>query len=228
MGKEAIGDVIVVDLDKGEVRPVGNAFVKDFVGESGSVLKQASDSLAKASRMANMFFRGSSSSSGPSGSADGSGSGSGASSDEQRERGDVVGAVISELKSCLSGRPGSSSVAGLTSELLRSFPGGSKTSLEESQVVWALEAEKTVRDAVMAFFVYLFADLEDYVPSGGQDGFDNSLFMSKRYRVSLRVFIHCSNATLLISLPTPSTLLIANNNDNNLTTGLRWATLALC
>ena len=35
------------------------------------------------------------------------------------------------------------------------------------QVQWALEAERTLRDCLLQFFVYLFADLDDQVGWAG-------------------------------------------------------------
>jgi hypothetical protein len=61
---EAIEDVIIVDLDSGECTLHGGAKIKDFIGESGSSLKQATESLERvrsrasfvASSVANMFL----------------------------------------------------------------------------------------------------------------------------------------------------------------------------
>lgn len=61
LAKRSLDGIVIVDVDSGEVRIEGDATVKDFVGESGTALKQASESLdrvvAKASGVANLLFR---------------------------------------------------------------------------------------------------------------------------------------------------------------------------
>ena len=145
LSKEAIDDLITVDIDSGDVKVHGNPNFKDFVGDSGSTLKQASENFdafkAKASGIANMFL--------------GNGSDGGYEGPK-----DVVAAIIADLRSILAAKPGGGSIQSVATGLLKSLPGGAKTTTEESRVQWALDAEKSLRDGLMQLFVYLLADMD--------------------------------------------------------------------
>lgn len=144
LSKEAIDDLITVDVDAGDVKIHGNPNFKDFVGQSGSTLKQASENFdafkAKASGIANMFL--------------------GNNDIGYEGPKDVVTAIISDLRSILAAKPGGGSIQSVATGLLKSLPGGAKTTTEESRVQWALDAEKSLRDGLMQLFVYLLADME--------------------------------------------------------------------
>lgn len=59
--KEPLHDVIIIDIDKGEYRVMGGLPIRDFVGESGTALQQASEGLdrlqKRAAGMANILMR---------------------------------------------------------------------------------------------------------------------------------------------------------------------------
>jgi len=139
--------VLVVDLQAGDLQAFGAVDIVDFVGDSATALKQASDSLDRVKQAANSFL----------GTRDGN--------REERDRDrDLMAMIIADLRAAISNRPGSAaaslqSVAGL----LRG--GSGARSAEEGRVEWALQAEKAVRDALAVFFVYLFGDLADFVTS---------------------------------------------------------------
>mmetsp|Transcript_13274 Transcript_13274/g.12022 ORF Transcript_13274/g.12022 Transcript_13274/m.12022 type:complete len:853 (+) Transcript_13274:7-2565(+) len=148
--KEDIGDLLIVDADSGDCRIIGSMIITDFVGESASTLKQASESFdrvrAKASGMANMLL----------------GKSSSESSDNYTGPRDIAATVVNDLKAILNSKPGSTSIQSVASGLLRNLPGGGK-SLEELKVTWQVESEKTLRDSLIIFFVYIFASLNDFI-----------------------------------------------------------------
>eukprot|EP00595_Chromulina_sp_UTEXLB2642_P001967 CAMPEP_0196766324 /NCGR_PEP_ID=MMETSP1095-20130614/22859_1 /TAXON_ID=96789 ORGANISM="Chromulina nebulosa, Strain UTEXLB2642" /NCGR_SAMPLE_ID=MMETSP1095 /ASSEMBLY_ACC=CAM_ASM_000446 /LENGTH=235 /DNA_ID=CAMNT_0042127807 /DNA_START=458 /DNA_END=1162 /DNA_ORIENTATION=+ len=121
--KEDIGDLLIVDADSGDCRIIGSMIITDFVGESASTLKQASESFdrvrAKASGMANMLL----------------GKSSSESSDNYTGPRDIAATVVNDLKAILNSKPGSTSIQSVASGLLRNLPGGGK-SLEELKVTW--------------------------------------------------------------------------------------------
>ena len=155
LSKEAIDDLITVDIDAGDIKVHGNPNFKDFVGDSGSTLRQASENFdafkAKASGLASKFL-GNSSDGGYEGPKD------------------VVTAIISDLRSILAAKPGGGSIQAVASGLLKALPGGAKTTTEESRVQWALDAEKSLRDGLMQLFVYLLADMEFAPPIHSNGG----------------------------------------------------------
>lgn len=178
--REQLDDVILVDIDKGEYRVVGGVCIRDFVGESGNALKQATESLdrvrQRASDMASMFLRNT-----------GATSASGAVSDSDSGHRDIVALIMSDLRAALAAKPGGSSVSAVATGLFRGLPGGVKSTMEESKGVWTLETEKLLRDTLLQFFAVLFADIEDFLSPGQvqRDGtvkalFDRNGFMSRR------------------------------------------------
>ena len=148
LARVAYGDVVVVDVDKGEIYFRGNAVVRDFVGESGTALKQASESFDRVKQRAMGFFRSPAASSASSEGANGS-----------EPRPDVVAAVLSDLKAAMGAKPTANSVA----QLFRSLPGGSKATVDEQRLQWALETERTARESLLLLWVYLFADVDDFI-----------------------------------------------------------------
>ena len=177
--REQLDDVVLVDIDKGDYRVVGGMCIRDFVGESGTALKQATESLdrvrQRASDMASMFLRNTGASS------------NGVLLDADSGPRDIVAIIVNDLRAALTAKPGGSSVTAVASGLFRSLPGGVKSTVEESKGVWALETEKLLRDNLLQFFVYLFADLEEFlspVPSTTTKSvvaaFDKKGFMNKR------------------------------------------------
>ena len=120
LARERYGDVVVVDVDKGEVILRGQARVKDFVGESGTALKQASESFDRVKQRAMGLFRSPASSS--------------ASGAAEEVRPDAVAAVLSDLKAALGAKPSANSV----SALFRSLPGGAKATVEEVREIFCI------------------------------------------------------------------------------------------
>ena len=183
--REPLDDVILVDIDKGDYRVMGGVCIRDFVGESGTALKQASESLdrvrQRASDMASMFLR-----------STGASSGSGQTQDSDGSPRDMVAIIVSELRAALAAKPGGSSVTAVASGLFRGLPGVAKSTVEESKGQWALETEKLIRDTLMQFFVYLFADIEEFLfpPSANTEGsprayFDRNAYLNKRSSASI-------------------------------------------
>jgi hypothetical protein len=136
---EQLDGVMVVDLDQEEVVAHGDFPMKDLVGDAGTALKQASEGLDRVrAGVASVFL----------------GKNSTDTSDSYNQR-DIMPMLLLDLKSALSAKPGSSSIQSVASGFLRGFPGGSM-SLAESKAQWSLEAERTLRDALTCFFVFLF------------------------------------------------------------------------
>jgi hypothetical protein len=150
VSRELASGVMLVDLDNAEVGANGNIVMLDLVGDSGTALRQATESLDRLKMgVANMFY-------GKSTTAN----------DEAANQKDLMTMLVLDLKNALSAKPSSSGISGL----LRGLPGTSKT-YEESKAQWQLESEKVFRDTLTVFFVYLFADLDDFWigNSGGVD-----------------------------------------------------------
>ena len=171
--KESLNDVILVDIDRGEYRIMGGASITDFVGESGTALKQATESLdrvrQRASDMASMFLR------------------SSITAETDNGPRDLVTVIVNELRTAIANKPGGSSVASVASGLFRGLPGGIKSTVEESKATWVLETEKLLKDTQLQFFVYLFADIDEYLtesslstPTNFIADFDRANFMQKR------------------------------------------------
>lgn len=176
---DALGDVLVVDADSGKCELFGNVEILDFIGESGSTLKQATEGLDRMkARAMNLMMQGKtflqdsnstisnnsfniSFNSNISNSSNNLSSTS-ASSNYSGPR-DIVATVLSDLKVVLNNKPGAtSSIQSVASGLLRTLPGGGKP-IEELKVEWNVMSEKVLRDSLTIFFVYLFSSLDDFV-----------------------------------------------------------------
>jgi len=150
--KEAIEDVIIVDLNSGDIQVLGGAKIVDFIGTSGTTLKQTSDQLQrakdKASSVASSVWNWASSGNTPTKPSASSDSTSGQSRNK-----DLVMQVISDLRNVLATKPGSlSSLQAVAGSLLRG-------SGEVSRNKWATEAERAVRESLLLFMTYLFYDM---------------------------------------------------------------------
>lgn len=86
--KEAIDDVVIVDLDSGECTVHGNCQIKNFVGAAGTVRKQATESLSRMTAGMSKLLS-SNKTTGPS------------TSDDR----DLVACLLSDLKSGMSKMP---------------------------------------------------------------------------------------------------------------------------
>lgn len=186
---DTLGNLVIVDADSGYIKTIGNVTTVDFIGESGSAFKQASESFnivkAKASNMANILF----------------GKSSLLDDDESNEKAaysgskDIVANILADLKSLLNSKPGGNSIQAVTSGLLRGgLLTGAGKNTEEARIDWIIEGEKVVRDCLTSLFVYLFATLDDEVnvnatkrsPSGQIDYrvfFDLKSFAIKRQQL---------------------------------------------
>jgi hypothetical protein len=90
----------------------------------------------------------------------------GKSSDSQQDIGpkDLMVVMLSDLnKTVTSTKPSSYTISTL-------LGGGLNRSVEEAKMQWALDAEKALRDCMTVFFVYFFADLEEYMSSAAATG----------------------------------------------------------
>ena len=77
---------------------------------------------------------------------------------------DLMVVLLSDLKSSVtSTKPSSYTISSL-------LTGGHNRSLEESKMNWALEADHALRFNLAVFFVYFFADLEEYMTSAAVTG----------------------------------------------------------
>lgn len=170
--KNIFDNVVVVDLDQGLVTFTGGPSpLHDLVGDSSTALKQATENLDRLRAGISSVFLGKSSDS----SADSS----------QR---DIMAMLVLDLKSVLSNRPGSNSLQSVATGLLRGLPVPTVKSEEESSITWAYESEKTLRDCLTTFFVYLFGDFEDFLlfptepnaPFTLQNRFDRNGFFQRR------------------------------------------------
>lgn len=161
---EALEDVVIVDFEmigkkkKGEdvLYCRGNVGIKDFMGDSASTLKQTTEKIdvfiGKAANMANMLM-------GKSVDVN----------DQDNGRKDIVANMVNDLRAILSSKPGNSSLSLVTTSVLRIVPGtGEKITTEEMLVRWTLDSEKQIRETLMQFYVYLFAEMEDFVVKGGK------------------------------------------------------------
>ena len=132
--------VMLVDLDNAEVGANGNVVQLDLIGDSGTALRQATESFDRVRMgVTSMFY------------------GKTATTDETIAQKELMPILVLDLKSALSAKPSSSALSGL----LRGLPGTSKT-YEEAKAQWQIESEKVLRDSLACFFVYLFADLDDF------------------------------------------------------------------
>jgi hypothetical protein len=152
LAKKSLEGVVVIDVDTGDCRTYGDVEIKDFVGESGSALKQASESLdrvvARASGVANLLIRS-----------------AGAKVAEVQDAGprDLLVVMLAELRSLMASRPGASSMQAVT-ELIRTGVG--RTSVDSSKDRYPVDGERTVRQMLLLFYAYLFADMDDCCKQG--------------------------------------------------------------
>lgn len=150
MYKESIGDAIVIDLDNGNLNVTGTCKFKNFVGDSGSSLKQVSESFdtfkARAYGVANLVL----------------GKSSNDSSNDIAPK-DVVASMVSDLRHILASKPGTHSIQSMTSGLLRTIPGLDKSTSEELKLKWTLDSEKAIRETLLVFYVYVFAELDQLI-----------------------------------------------------------------
>jgi hypothetical protein len=194
LNNDILGEVLIIDADSGDLRRAGGINIVDFIGESGSAFKQATESFnmvkAKASGVANLFF-------GKASILDEENSSSSATNYSGPR--DVVASVMSDLRSILNAKPGGGSLQSVASGILRTLPVGASKSQEELRVQWMIDSEKTLRDSVCLLFVYLFASLDEFavtthrsssssttsqrnpaVPPDGRSSFDLNGFRFKR------------------------------------------------
>eukprot|EP01031_Cornospumella_fuschlensis_P030489 gene30489-36850_t len=140
---EQLDGILVVDLDSGDVTPRGDCVLKDLVGDAGNAFKQASEGLDRVRAGVASVFLGKSSES------------------ENAQQRDIMPMLYLDLKSMISSKPGTSSIASVASGLLQKV--SASKSVAESKAQWTLETEKVLRDSLACFFVFLFADLEDFL-----------------------------------------------------------------
>jgi hypothetical protein len=133
--------------------------IKDLIGESGTALKLASESLDRVrAGMANMLWGG-----GSSGGKHSSNSGLYGDTSSGLSK-DIISVILTDLRSVLSAKPGSTSLTSVASGILRSIPvGANKVSTEEARVQWEVDAEKVLRESLLLLFVYLFGEVDDLV-----------------------------------------------------------------
>lgn len=95
---------------------------------------------------------------------------------------DIVAFIVIDLRAALAAKPGGSSVSAVASGLFRGLPGGVKTTIDESKGQWAVDTEKFIRDSLLQFFVYIFADIKEFLSPDGpnKSQFHHSSFMTKR------------------------------------------------
>eukprot|EP01038_Epipyxis_sp_PR26KG_P004701 gene4701-6601_t len=184
LSKEPLQDVIIVDADTGEMETYGDVQIKDLIGDSGTSLTLASQSLGNMrAKATNMFL----------------GKTSNETSDTAGQQ-DIMATIIVKLKSSIiSTKPGSASLQSMATGLLRGLPGAAK-SLEEAKVQWQFDSEKILRDYLTIFFVYLFADMDDFYnpaaaqadgkKNGGKGGKDSFASGDPRALFDLRAFLY--------------------------------------
>jgi BRCT domain type II-containing protein len=149
--KEAIEDVIIIDLNSGDIQEVGGAKIVDVIGDSGSALKQTADQLQrakdKASSVASSVWSWASSTTPTKQSAVDSGM------QTQKRNKDLLMEIISDLRNVLATKPGSlNSLTAVAGSIL----GGSS---ETNKSKWAAEGERNVRESLLLFMTYLFYDM---------------------------------------------------------------------
>lgn len=78
---------------------------------------------------------------------------------------DLMVVLLSDLKSAVTAtKPSSYTISSLLGG------GGLNRSVEEARMQWALDAERALHDSLTVFFVYFFADLEEYMTSAAVSG----------------------------------------------------------
>lgn len=152
--RDSLDGTVVIDCDTGDVRLQGQVHVRDLIGDAATARKQASESIdqmkAKMSGMASMLM----------------GKNSHESASDVGPK-DLMVVLLSDLKSSVtSTKPSSYTI----SSLLSGGGAGHNRSAEEAKVAWAIEAEKALRDNLTCFFLYFFADLEEYMSASAATG----------------------------------------------------------
>jgi hypothetical protein len=229
LANEPIGDVIIVDMNSGEVKLHGDVTVVDFVGESNTTTKHGFDQVSdqmkqaghmaskmftKASGLANMFMKNTNKSSLKEngevishldgGDKSGIGSSKGIQKNSSKvghKDKDIVASILHDLKQVLSNKPDRQSVALLSSRLLRKLPGGVSTiTIQEEIEQWEMESEKILRDCLIQFFVYLFADMvlskqriTEMEDSKDINSNDYDLFSNKDFRYPFKLDVYITN-----------------------------------
>jgi len=145
--KVALDDVVLVDVDAGTLRVHGNrALIKDFVGASGSLQKQATEDIDMLLKTGTEWYN----------YITGRGTDIGVDNGPR----DIIFAVLSDLRGMLASKPSKASLRNVATGITNTLSGSAKGD-EESKVLWALRSEKVLRDSLTLFFVYLFADMEE-------------------------------------------------------------------
>ena len=127
--------------------------IKDFVGESGTALKHASESLDrvvnKAAGVASLLIRS-----------------AGGKVAEVTDSGpkDLLVVILSELRSIMAQRPGAMGIQAIA-EMFRAGVQQLGRSGESAKDRWAPDAERVLRQMLMLFYVYLFYPMDDCIRS---------------------------------------------------------------
>ena len=127
--------------------------IKDFVGESGTALKHASESLDrvvnKAAGVASLLIRS-----------------AGGKVAEVTDSGpkDLLVVILSELRSIMAQRPGAVGIQAIA-EMFRAGVQQLGRSGESAKDRWAPDAERVLRQMLMLFYVYLFYPMDDCLRS---------------------------------------------------------------
>ena len=148
-GSNGNGGIVLIDLDAGDIITTGSE-VRDLVGDAGTALKQATESLDRVrAGVASVFL--------------------GKNNDNNDLAGnrDLMAMLVQDLKSTLASKPGTASIQSVASGLIRGLPGTGKTT-NEAKIQWNFECEKAMRDSLTCFYAFLFADIEDYILSPQQ------------------------------------------------------------
>lgn len=148
--QQNLGPFVLVDLDAYDVMLCGNVQLIDLVGESGSTLKQASESIDKVmSKASELFFK-------TTGGSDSS------FRDPNLNNRDIMANLITDLKSIVSSRPGTNSLQAVAVGLLRTIPGVGKSS-EEASFIWRIQSEKILVESLLTFMVYILGSLDEFL-----------------------------------------------------------------
>lgn len=167
--------IIWIDLDNGSF--ACDVPLRDFVGDAGNALKQATESLDRVrANMASVFL-----------------GKNGDSADNSNQR-DLMVMLVQDLKSVHASRPGSSSIQSVASGLLRNLPVGGGKSNDEAMLQWNLEAEKALREILNCFYLYLFADVPDFYPKVPPGSAAPVAPREIRNRLEIRNFINQKNS----------------------------------
>lgn len=149
---------------------MGGAKILDFVGDSDSKMRQATDQLERVKKRASIVASsvwewGATKIIGEKGKELSDASNRGISSPstsggESRNR-DLAFVICSDLKNALASKPSNSSLQAGVKSLLTG--GGIRTSASSDYVKWSMQTEKVVRDTLLLFSIYLFYDLDELI-----------------------------------------------------------------